>query len=159
MGGIGGGPRWRRKETTSDYSRLDVRHWQRRGLLAVGRSFVHEVWNVEVITARKRDEPNMMCLYRANGVNAHREPYRVWIEWTPCNYGGKRPWLVCPRGCGHRVAILYYREGLACRHCRQLTYESRQESRKNRAIHGAQVIRRQLGGSNFFLDIPFYRTH
>jgi hypothetical protein len=40
MGGYGSGRRWSSKATTSAYSQLDVRHWQRNGLLAVGRSYV-----------------------------------------------------------------------------------------------------------------------
>ena len=130
MGGWGSGRRWDSKATTSAYSGLDVRHWQRSGLLAVGRSFAYADWDIEVIATMKHDEPNMLCLHRRNGGRAHREPYRIWIEWTPCHYGGKRPWFVCPRGCGHRVAILYYGESPACRHCYRLTYESQQESRR-----------------------------
>ncbi len=34
------------------------------------------------------------------------------LKWTPCNFGGERPWFVCPGvvngvACGRRVAILY----------------------------------------------------
>ncbi len=33
------------------------------------------------------------------------------LEWTPCNFGGERPWFVCPgKGCAKRVAILYGNE-------------------------------------------------
>jgi|SRR5579862_1036368 len=157
MGGIGSGRRWSNKETTSDYSTLDVRQWHRAGLVAVGRSFAHGVWNVDVITAMKRGEPNMLCLHRTDDKNAHREAVRIWIEWTPCNYGGKRPWLLCPEGCGNRVALLYYGyygDGPSCRYCRQLIYETQQETRKNRAMHRAQSIRMQLGGSGSLRD-PF----
>jgi hypothetical protein len=107
MGGFGSGQRSYSKATNSDYGRLDVRDWQRRGLLVVGRAFLNFPWDVEVIATMKRDEPNMVCLYHWDRSARQREPYRVLIEWTPCNYGGKRAWFVCPRGCGHRVAILY----------------------------------------------------
>jgi len=49
------------------------------------------------------------------------------LAWTPCNFGGARPWFICPGvGCGRRVAILYRLEPgqLLCRHCCDLTYES-----------------------------------
>lgn len=32
-----------------------------------------------------------------------RAVQRVGVEWTPCTFGGDRPWLLCP-GCGRRVA-------------------------------------------------------
>lgn len=60
--------------------------------------------------------------------------YKIPIETTDCHFGGKRYWFRCSlykNGiyCGHRVAKLY--EGgdyFACRHCYDLTYESRNEN-------------------------------
>jgi hypothetical protein len=147
MGGFGSGQRWNSKATTSNYGQLDVRDWQREGLLVVGRSFLYWPWDVEVIATMKRDEPNMVRLYHRDGSGQQREPYRVWIEWTPCNYGGRRAWFVCPRGCGHRVAILYYGDSPACRHCRQLAYESQQDSGWHRSLRQARTARMRLGGS------------
>jgi hypothetical protein len=73
----------------------------------------------------------------------------VALEWTACNFGGERPWFVCPgAGCGRRMAILY---GLGryflYRHCYDLIYESQRENAMYRALHRAQDIRRRLGGS------------
>jgi hypothetical protein len=152
MGGFGSGRRWNSRATTSDYSRLDVRPWQRQGLLVAGRSFLCWPWDVETIASMKRDEPNLVCLYRRDGSNQERAPYRVWVEWTHCNYGGKRAWFVCPRGCGHRVAILYGNSTLACRHCRRLAYDSQQDSGWNRSLRQARTARRRLGGSASLAD-------
>ena len=146
MGGSNSGRRWDSKATTSDYRQLDIRRWQRGGLLVVGRSFVCQAWDVEVVTSMKRDEPNLVRLYRY-GQDRRSEPYRVCIEWTPCNYGGSRAWFLCPRNCGRRVAILYGDGSLACRHCYQLAYQSQHESPRYRALHRARAIRRKLGGS------------
>ena len=147
MGGFGSGQHWNSKARTSSYSRLDVRNWQQRGFLVVGRRFVCGAWEIELIASMKPDEPNTVYLYHREGGRQQREPYRVWIEWTPCNYGGKRAWFVCPRGCGHRVAILYYGGSPACRHCYQLAYESQQDSGWNRLLRRARTTRMQLGGS------------
>ena len=40
------------------------------------------------------------------------------LVWTPCNFGGKRPWLLCPC-CFRRCAkLLDYRDhGFRCRRC------------------------------------------
>ena len=58
------------------------------------------------------------------------------LAWTPCNFGGFRPWFLCPSGeCGKRVAILYLSESgqLLCRHCCELTYASQHVGELGRA--------------------------
>jgi hypothetical protein len=146
MGGLGSGRRWDSKETTSDYVRFDVRKWQRENLLTAGRLFFHWPWDVE-LKAVHDDEPSLACLYPRHGTGLRCEPQRIWIEWTSCNYGGKRAWFICPRGCGQRVAILYGIGELACRHCRQLSYETQQDSGWKRSLRQARTIRAKLGGS------------
>ena len=147
MGGSGSGRRWDSKATTSDYVPLDVRDWQREGLLEVGRSFFRWPWDIDVITSMRRDEPNLVRLYPRNGLGLPSEPQRISITWTACNYGGRRAWFVCPKGCGHRVAILYGERSLACRHCRQLAYDSQRDSGWKRCLRQARTSRTRLGGS------------
>jgi hypothetical protein len=65
---------------------------------------------------------------------------RVAITWTPCRFGGERPWFVCSVAangvyCGRRVTKLYGAERLfACRHCYRLAYASQQESAHRRGL-------------------------
>jgi hypothetical protein len=68
-----------------------------------------------------------------------KEP--VSLEWSACNFGGERPWFVCPGAqCGRRVAILYkLRKDFLCQHCCQ------REDNKDRALRRAQKIRQRLG--------------
>ncbi len=67
------------------------------------------------------------------------------LEWTPCNFGGERPWFVCPgEGCGQRVAILYGPGQPLCRRCRDLAYESQREDGIARAKRRAEKIRSRL---------------
>jgi hypothetical protein len=80
----------------------------------------------------------------------------VELAWTACNFGGERPWFICPgAGCGRRVAVLY-RPGryFLCRHCHDLSYQSQRDNKMYRALHRAQDIRRRLGGSANMLE-PF----
>lgn len=76
----------------------------------------------------------------------------IELTWTDCNYGSIRPWFICPgyngHSCGRRVAILYY-NGLyfRCRHCFDLTYQSRNESRFDRSLRKARKVRTRLGAS------------
>ncbi len=66
--------------------------------------------------------------------------YKVQLTTTPCNFGGVRYWFICPLSkngvyCGRRVAKLYKAPGASCfgcRHCYNLSYESRNESRLGR---------------------------
>src|SRR6478609_5352946 len=42
--------------------------------------------------------------------------HKFGIQWTRCNFGGRRPWFICQ--CGKRVAKLYDTSSIvACRHC------------------------------------------
>ena len=66
--------------------------------------------------------------------------YKVRLTTTPCNFGGVRYWFICPLSangtyCGRRVAKLYKAPGatyFGCRHCYNLSYESRNEPRLTR---------------------------
>lgn len=57
--------------------------------------------------------------------------YKIPLTTTPCRYGGVRYWFTCPwykngTYCGKRVATLYKNgDYFACRHCYDLTYDSR----------------------------------
>ena len=143
MGGSGSGWRCNSKATTSGYDRFDVRTWQRRGLLVPSRSLVYQQWNVEVFAPFNLGaQPDRMSLvHRRSGLT-----YLVSLDWTRCNYGGARAWFVCP-SCRRRVAILYGASTLACRHCRQLAYDSQQDSGWNRSLRQARTTRMRLGGS------------
>ena len=76
----------------------------------------------------------------------------IATAWTPCRFGGKRPWFSCEH-CGRRVLRLYVLGGVfACRHCHRLGYESQLETPHQRGSGRAQKIRRRLAGG---ADDPF----
>lgn len=52
--------------------------------------------------------------------------YRVQLVSTPCRYGGKRWWFICPyTRCQRRNSILYqHNDYFACRKCARLWYDS-----------------------------------
>ena len=63
--------------------------------------------------------------------------YKVQLDWTPCYFGGRRWWFICPlmvngKACNRRVGSLHLGNGkyFGCRHCYNLTYESSKESHK-----------------------------
>ncbi len=84
--------------------------------------------------------------YRQNG-----EPrdYRVRLETTRPNYGGRRWWFRCP-ATGRRVAKLHSPSGgdiFASRRAYGLAYRSQREQSHDRALNRTQDIRMKLGGS------------
>jgi hypothetical protein len=153
MGGFGSGARWGlcTHAVTEDFLALDVRRWHRKGLLVPFSSFA---WNWHchgevVASIRVRVESDQVILdyrHRSSGGDWKDECYPVRLEWTPCNFGGERPWFICPAmGCGRRVAILYGGGLFVCRHCRELVYASQRETIQNRAARRANKIRAKLG--------------
>ena len=72
----------------------------------------------------------------------------IQFDYTACNYGNQRTWLLCPH-CHKRVAIVYY-EGkyFLCRKCCKLTYQSQHENHFERQQTKAENIRQKLGGDS-----------
>ena len=74
--------------------------------------------------------------------------YKIPLTTTPCRYGGKRYWFICPwykNGvyCGKRVGTLY-KDGdyFACRHCYELTYASQKASGRYKGFVSVPDIER-----------------
>src|SRR5271165_6185125 len=153
MGGFGSG-RPSGKESTFDYTQLDVRRLQRQGLLTPGL-FSTLRWKEEDgerASINVYAEAGTLRLswtqFESAAPDSEIGIYVIHIVRTPCNYGGARLWFLCPaRGCGRRVAILYGGRIFACRHCYRLTYESQTGSAQDRSMFRAASIRRRLGGS------------
>ena len=75
---------------------------------------------------------NYTTTHRSNGGKTEND-YKVSLTTTPCHFGGVRYWFTCP--CDRRVGTLYLPPGggrFACRHCYDLSYESRNETRLGR---------------------------
>lgn len=138
MGGFGSG-RWQQgKSTTDDYPQIDVRHLQRDGLLEPGHLFCqHWKGNDGCIEDIKiHAEIDMLTLiykHKFSNENWKEEQFSLYLDWTACNFGGKRAWFLCS-GCWRRVAILYGGDNFACRRCFGLSYPSQREAPFIRAI-------------------------
>jgi len=167
MGGIGSGRQrcWFVGGSTDDYLAIDVRRWNREGLLAPPQSFIWQ-WKrqgevrgaIRVHTEPGHTEPGRMILthhHRSGGEDWQDASYSVDLDWTDCNLGRKRPWFLCPvRGCGRRVAILYGDGIFACRRCYRLTYPCQREVDYNRMARRANKLRDKLGWEPGFLNGP-----
>ena len=139
MGGPGSGRgyQWKSTKTTLDEVHLlDVRWLQRHGYftpwprLMSWHCGAHPAGSINVSL-----QPEGLVLeYRYHLVGGAWEAVRqvVPLTWTPCHYGGQRPWLRCP-GCQRRVALLCLGgKWFLCRHCYALPYGSQQETAEDR---------------------------
>jgi hypothetical protein len=163
MGGQGSGNWYRfdKKTTTDETQGVDVRYLHRNGLLKPANRFSLRWSRAEretgsiggSVEGHLRLRPERVILrYRCrSGQGSEWED--VWelvsLSWTACNFGGERPWFICPgAGCSRRVAVLYGPgRYFLCRHCYDLVYESQRENEMYRALRRAQTIRERLGGS------------
>lgn len=158
MGGPGSGRwyRWDERETTDDYLQFSIRNLRRAGGLVPGTVGTsrwtqgdREYGSISWIVWGEADHTRVVELrYRISNDSIVE---RVPLTWTPCHYGGSRPWFHCPV-CGRRVAILYGRRRFRCRHCCRLAYESTREDEASRHLRRARKIRQRLGGSPSVYD-------
>jgi hypothetical protein len=161
MGGVGSGNWYRfdKKTTTDECHSVDVRYLHRHDLLIPGRWFSlrwsradRETGSIRGAVEGAERPEQMILLYRhRSGPGGEWEDVQepVALTWTACNFGGERPWFVCPGArYGRRVAVLYGPgRYFLCRHCYDLVYERQRENEMNRALRRAQAIRERLGGS------------
>lgn len=150
MGGFGSGRKFG-ADCTEDCRLIDVRHWQRQGLLVAGLSFNCN-WtrrgnpNGSVQVKTETELVRLFYSCRKSGGEWEQLDYPVKLQTTVCHYGGVRYWFTCPAdGCGRRVAILYLGDKyFACRHCYKLAYRSQRETIDDRLIRKADKIRDKL---------------
>ena len=166
MGGYGSGT-WDRsgtKRTADSCRQLDVRRWQRGGLLGAGTRF-DWTWTREgkqvadIGVSVGEGSLTLEYRYRQGEGDWESVVEDVALVWTNCNYGGRRAWFVCPGvkngvACRRRVAILYLGgRYFLCRHCYDLVYASQREDDMDRTGRRAQKIRFKLGGAANRLEL------
>lgn len=87
------------------------------------------------ITSLTKDLSYIQLIYKKTNSEGNSKDldYKIRLITTPCNYGGKRYWFICPlsingKTCLKKVGVLYkpyYADYFGCRHCYNLTYNSR----------------------------------
>lgn len=136
-----GRPGWRLK--AEQCCRVDVRWMHRQGRLAGCGGITFSIGGERVGSINYSNDPNVLTLaYTLNG-----EPGRQYVPKlrTPCNYGGWRTWLGCPR-CGRRCAVLYLNgRGFYCRLCSRVAYQSQSEDAAGRALSRLHRLEARLG--------------
>lgn len=160
MGGYSSG-RKSGSNCTDDHLAIDVKQWQREGLLADGSNF-NTTWSragKEIGNMGVRAENGQVVLsysWQKHDGESGRLDYPVSLQTTSCHYGGVRYWFICPAvDCGKRVAKLYLGDKyFACRHCYRLTYNSQRETKADRGYRGAGKVREKLGWMPGIANLP-----
>lgn len=163
MGGYGS-TRWTWEHTrihTDPLLSLDVRYLKRIGALESG-AIAQPSWTCRgkpsgtIITVMNRKGDCLTLKYQTRGPGEtdwtpHTQP--VWLDTTPCHYGGERVWFTCP-GCQCRRAVLFSVGGLfRCRGCHDLAYSSTRESALDRSYRRIDRIQRQLGSGGYGVPV------
>ena len=142
-----GRPGWH--SNVEDDRHIDVRRWQRDGLLTPGR----EVWwtwrdpESLVVTASINFSVGADVVHLQFSADGNPVRQSVRLDRRACNFGGTRPWFGCPT-CDRRVALLYMaNRRFACRSCHNLVYKSQSEDDIDRASRKLFKVEAKLGES------------
>jgi len=158
MGGPGSGSwsRWGRQTTIEETKRLDIRCMSIKPGYA--GSYSWSAGGEPAGSIGYRVEADSLVLDYRVKINGEWESIEepIWLDRTACNYGGARPWMLCPC-CGRRVAVLaLHGSRFVCRHCHKRPYGSQQEGRLDRLYRKARKIRRKLGATGNLTE-PVWR--
>jgi hypothetical protein len=115
----------------------------RSGTIVWKNCYGEETSSISIIVSTMYDDNYVRFQYTSTNRNTEEKTeydYKVQLTTTPCNFGGVRYWFICPLSrngvyCGRRVGKLYKAPGanyFGCRHCYDLSYKSRNESRLGR---------------------------
>lgn len=148
MGGVGSGMyhRWKSdaKGNVERCPSLDIRRLWRSGDIRPGQEYF-------IADEPEYDWVTWQPTRRGAGE-------AIPLDWTPCTYGGARPWFLCPgeveedgkkKPCRRRVAVLYHAtcpNVFRCRHCLNLAYPSQKERLDGRPFRRAKKKRLRIGG-------------
>ncbi len=168
MGGPGSGRySWGGRTTVEACRSIDVNRLNRAGCLRPGWRGGWKWTNAEgertAWIQLRMEDTRLVLLYRYRQVEGDWRDIEqpTPITWSPCRYGGQRPYFVCPGvvngvSCNRRT-IKLYADGpyFLCRNCYGLAYQSQRENPRDRLLSKAQGIRLKLGGSaNISLPFP-----
>jgi hypothetical protein len=143
--------RWDKKHTVEDCKSISMPFLRRNGYfdrpgpqaIVWTNRFGQQTASMTVMLHTSGDETYIRLCYTMTDRDTGKETdfdYSVPLVTTPCHLGGVRWWFICPLTrngvhCGRRVGVLYRApraDYYGCRHCYDLSYESRNESRHGR---------------------------
>ncbi len=154
--GIGRGNyiRHSRQITLEETRRLDIRQLRKAGYLENGKTGSwswhrgdEHYGSINIETFSEFTKLAYRIYSRDSKNESHIINQKIYLEKTPCNYGGFRSWFLCPK-CGRRVEILALQNNrFYCRHCHKLPYGSNREPMISRLIRKRDKIEKMISSS------------
>ena len=145
MGGFGSGRSGiKKKILVEECFQININNLYRLGGIGVKHEYILK-WqhprNREVFSEiRAKADNNSLILSYEAVIKETQERVGIQtlieIEWTIPPFGGRRPWFICPK-CNKRMGKLYKPENehfFWCRHCWDLTYQSKKDSNDSVAV-------------------------
>ena len=142
------------KATADASCRLRMSDLRKDGMLSWGYSSGTRIWSSNMtdkktivgIGVEISDNPYVRLVYDVTDRDGNKTDYdyQVSLVTTPCYFGGERYWFSCP-DCWSRVAVLYLAPGddrFRCRHCNNLSYNSRNRCMMGEFGHTSREIDR-----------------
>jgi hypothetical protein len=135
-----------KKEEADGLKRIQTWWLKKNGYLSSGFHYGGIKWtnpwsgkepSISFTTSIECGDDHVRLYYTQTDAEGNKQDldYKIPLTTTPCYFGGKRYWFTCPwyandKYCGRRVGVLYLGgKHFACRHCYNLTYDSRNETR------------------------------
>ena len=142
---------WNKKDTVEDCRSVSISFLKKHdyfcgfksGSIVWRNNYGEETSSISVTVSTLNDEKYIQFYYIITKRNTGEKiecDYKVQLVTTSCHFGGVRYWFICPLSknglnCGRRIGVLYQPPGknyYGCRHCYNLSYESRNEMRIGR---------------------------
>ena len=120
---------------------------------------------IEVISNVYGDDPHFRLSYthtNREGIKTELN-YRIEVATTPCYFGGKRYWFICPLSrdgitCGRRVGVLYGAgKYFGCRKCHDLSYQSQQDNYSSKWHVLGKCLSKNFGEEEANLRVKFWK--
>jgi hypothetical protein len=151
---------WDKKRTVQECKSVSIPFLRKEGFLSgyyLGAivwsdRFGAETASMSVEASTRYGNSHLRLIYTMTDRNTGEETsfdYKVPLVSTPCNFGGLRWWFVCALSrngvsCGRRVGTIYRpprADYYGCRHCYDLSYESRNRTRSGMFAAYGGVLR------------------
>jgi hypothetical protein len=136
-------PKLRRRILVEECRLLDITRLNREGALVPG-AVVDLRWgddlSAQFYVTGTPEHPSRAGIIKIDGL------HNVRLTWTTCQYGGDRPWFLCPN-CSRRCAkLLDYRgHGFRCRQCYGAGYAVENEIPEWRIRRRIKKLEHRLG--------------
>lgn len=143
MGGSGSGRTgWR--PVAERLLRLDMVFLHREKLLRPGMTvLLNWSWHDMPLANIKLLMSTSFVRLRYSTIDGEMMDYPIYIDRTPCHYGGSRTWFLCPRCC-RRAAVLFAGRHFMCRQCHALAYAVENEGEQARLLRRANKLRGRI---------------